>query len=253
MTGLKRLFGQGVIDFGCRGADRHRRPAVCACARPGRNAVAPEAPKRLTTLTVYFTSYEWWLVRWRGDEITCRFIVDHEGLPIGDEIITWCGDILRRVEEHPTLQLARRGRCGDLSGVLSAVLRKQAGPETGRGRTATAQRGSIRERLFTVEPPGNRCEGTPNLQLTGEEPLPNEVIISIQGIYQGEPFTCSGNPCDLPLASRPARRALTSNSGGIPALATRRSITPRRCGCCPGAISCLRKALPPIHGFTMWM
>ena len=48
-------------------------------------------------------------------------------------------------------------------------------------------------------PPENRCSTLPRLHLEGIEPLPNEVIISIQGFLDGVPFNCPGSACDLPL------------------------------------------------------
>jgi hypothetical protein len=45
----------------------------------------------------------------------------------------------------------------------------------------------------------HRCEQLPNLVLNGEEPLPNEQIIRIQGFFNGEAFTCIGSECALPL------------------------------------------------------
>ncbi|MRS05587.1 hypothetical protein EG832_20585, partial [bacterium] len=51
---------------------------------------------RKTTITVEYTAHEWWLVRWKDDEITCRFMVDHEGLPTADEVKTWCGATLEK-------------------------------------------------------------------------------------------------------------------------------------------------------------
>jgi hypothetical protein len=50
-----------------------------------------------------------------------------------------------------------------------------------------------------LAPPQNRCDNLPDLVLTGEEPLPNETIISIHGLLAGEPFSCPGDRCVLPL------------------------------------------------------
>jgi hypothetical protein len=45
----------------------------------------------------------------------------------------------------------------------------------------------------------NLCEFMPNLVITGEEPLPNEEIIGIGGLIDGQPFTCNA-PCHIRLA-----------------------------------------------------
>jgi hypothetical protein len=164
------------------------------------NPDQPEAPKRLTTLNVEYTAYEWWLVRWAGDEITCRFIVDHEGLPIGDEIQTWCGDQLyAEWSRTQPCALSTPGQttqsCNGM--YLHLFESKPAVKEVEVELLPPSVWVSLAG--CNLEPPGNRCVGTPNLLLTGEEPLPNESIISIQGVYQGEPFVCQGNPCTLPL------------------------------------------------------
>lgn len=160
----------------------------------------PEAPKRLTTLRVEYTASEWWLVRWKGDEITCRFIVDHTGLPIGDEIRTWCGDSL--YAEWNRTKPCTLSTPGQTTQVCPGMYlyyfeSKPAVKEV----EVELPLPSVWISLVgcTAEPPGNRCVGSPNLLLTGEEPLPNEVIISIQGVIQGEAFICSGSPCTLPL------------------------------------------------------
>ena len=41
---------------------------------------------RKTTINVEYVAHEWWLVRWKDDEITCRFLVEHEGWPTADEV-----------------------------------------------------------------------------------------------------------------------------------------------------------------------
>lgn len=160
----------------------------------------PEAPKRLTTLTVDYTAYEWWLVRWRGNQIVCRFIIDHEGLPIGDEINTWCGDVYSAewTQSKPCALTSPGQTLQDCPGMYlhffeSKPAKKKVQVELPPPSVWASLSGC------TVEPPGNRCAGAPLLVLTGEEPLPNEAIISISGVYNGDPFNCSGDPCSLPL------------------------------------------------------
>ena len=200
MTGLKRFLARGLLILVVGGLIATAALQSMPVRAQEETPVAPEAPKRLTTLTVDYTAYEWWLVRWRGNEITCRFIIDHEGLPISDEILTWCGDIFHAEWKNTKpCQLSTPGQSVEncpgnyLHFFESKPAKKQVEVELPLPSVWVSLTGC------SVEPPGNRCVGTPQLQLTGEEPLPNEAIISIQGIYQGEPFTCSGNPCNLPL------------------------------------------------------
>ncbi|MRR29708.1 hypothetical protein EG834_05145, partial [bacterium] len=200
MTGLKRFLARGLLILAVGGLIATAAQQSAPVRAQQETPATPEAPKRLTKLTVDYTAYEWWLVRWKGNEITCRFIIDHEGLPISDDILTWCGDIFHAEWKNTKpCQLSTPGQSvQDCPGNYlhffeSKPAKKQVEVELPLPSVWVSLVGC------TVEPPGNRCVGTPQLQLTGEEPLPNESIISIQGIYQGEPFTCSGNPCNLPL------------------------------------------------------
>ena len=48
--------------------------------------------------------------------------------------------------------------------------------------------------------PGERkCSSLPVLLIRGEEPLPNETILSVQGTVNGEPFVCPGSECRVPV------------------------------------------------------
>jgi len=51
----------------------------------------PDTPERKITLVVDYTEYLWWLVKWSNNDISCRFFVEHEGLPTADEIKSFCG------------------------------------------------------------------------------------------------------------------------------------------------------------------
>ncbi|MHB0923903.1 MAG: hypothetical protein ACYC3H_08070 [Bellilinea sp.] len=200
MTGLKRLLARGFLILTVGGLLASAALQSMPVRAQQETPEAPQAPKRLTTLKVEYTASEWWLVRWKGDEITCRFIVDHTGLPIGDEIQTWCGDVL--YAEWNRTQPCTLSTPGQTTQTCPGMYlhffeSKPAVKEV----EVELPLPSVWISLVgcTAEPPGNRCVGSPNLLLTGEEPLPNEVIISIQGVFQGEPFICSGNPCTLPL------------------------------------------------------
>ena len=50
-----------------------------------------EEYQRMTTIVVEYVAHEWWLVRWKENEITCRFLIEHTGWPTADEVETWCG------------------------------------------------------------------------------------------------------------------------------------------------------------------
>ncbi len=156
----------------------------------------PEGYKRLTTLNVSYTAYQWWLVRWKGNDITCQFTVDHDGLPIADEIKTWCGPSLYNEWKATQPCSLDSQNCPGLYLYLysSSPAEKEVQVELPLPSVWVSISGC------SPQPPDNRCDSPPELQLTGEEPLPNEVIISIQGTANGEPFVCNGDSCAIPLA-----------------------------------------------------
>ncbi len=55
----------------------------------------------------------------------------------------------------------------------------------------------------TPKPPENLCAEMPALLLSAEEPLPNEQITGIEGIFNTIPFACEGSSCALPLNITP--------------------------------------------------
>jgi hypothetical protein len=160
----------------------------------------PEAPKRLTTLKINFERHEWWLVRWKDNEITCRFLVEHEGLPIADEIRVWCGATLYNewLATKPCTLSSPEQSLQSCPGLyLYHFTSYPASKEVKVELPLPSVWVSVTD--CTPQPPGNRCESLPNLLLTGEEPLPNETIISIQGTLNGDPFICNGDACAIPL------------------------------------------------------
>lgn len=200
MTGLARILMRGFLVLAVGGLMVFSALQSLPVRAQEENPETAEAPKRLTKLKVDYTASEWWLVRWYGNEVTCRFIIDHTGLPIGDEIRTWCGDDLyAEWSKTKPCTLSTPGlttqSCPGM--YLFFFESKPAVKEVEVELPPPSVWVSLAN--CSIEPPGNRCLGSPILLLTGVEPLPNETIISIQGVFQGEPFVCNGNPCSLPL------------------------------------------------------
>jgi len=157
-------------------------------------------PPRETTLTVQYTASEWWLVRYAGNEIVCRFTVDHEGQPTSAEVKESCGDAfhkewLKTAECDPKIQSTDPAQCG---GMYFYFFESRPATKTVNVQLPLPSVWLSLEGC-QIEPPGNRCAGTPVLKFTGEEPLPNEMIIAIAGYYDGEPFICQDLHCNLPL------------------------------------------------------
>ena len=60
-------------------------------------AQTEEPTSRQITITVSYTEYEWWLIQWADNQILCRIIVDHAGLPTPDEVLKACGQVYYEV------------------------------------------------------------------------------------------------------------------------------------------------------------
>jgi hypothetical protein len=154
---------------------------------------------RTTKIKVPFTSYKWWLIRYSNNQIACSFAVEHEGLPTSDDIQALC-DAKTFAEWKTTIpcQVGKVVSISQCPGFYLLPLDSSSG-----------------EREIEIElplpvvwisvancnprPPDNRCSTLPNLLLTASEPLPNETIIRVQGTIGGEPFSCMGSTCSVPL------------------------------------------------------
>jgi hypothetical protein len=164
-------------------------------------SVSAQDGVRSTTIIVPYTEYEWWLIAWSDNTIHCRFYTDHEGLPTIEDVFKFCGEELGTVWlntppcKPPADQVFKINEC---KGLYLHLVSSQS-----------------KEREVIIElpppvvwvdlvgcsptPPENFCFTIPDLLLIGEEPLPNERIVAIHGTYNGDPFTCEGDTCRLPL------------------------------------------------------
>jgi len=156
---------------------------------------------RKTIITVDYTAQEWWLVRWKNDDITCRFMVDHEGLPTADEVKTWCGTTLENEWVHTKpCNLEEYG--GDIKKCPGLYMNYfQSYPST-REVEVELPLPNVWLTLQDCEliSPYNTCESLPSLRFIGEESLANEAIIRIQGTIDHEPFSCAGDVCSIPIS-----------------------------------------------------
>ncbi len=169
------------------------------------NSAAAQTPSRQTTIIVPVTEYEWWMIRWSDNQISCRILVDHEGIPTAGEVLDGCGTELYNawLATPPCKQIVKGNQN------TSAC--------TGYYMHLASSRPVEREVVIELPvpviwlylegcspvPPDNYCTTLPSLLLVGEEPLPNEKITSIQGTYGDLPFYCDGDRCVLPLKATP--------------------------------------------------
>jgi len=160
----------------------------------------PEEYIRKTIITVDYTAHEWWLVRWKNDDITCRFLVDHEGLPTADEVNTWCGASLEKewAKTNPCTYEVNGGDTHQCPGLYMNYFQSYPSQREVEVELPLPQ---VWLALADCElsAPQNTCKNLPSLKFIGEEPLANETIIRIQGSIDGEPFSCPGDVCSIPL------------------------------------------------------
>ncbi len=149
-------------------------------------------------MIVQYTDYEWWLLNWVDNQLMCIIHVDHEGVPDTNDVYTACGKALGdQWFTTPACKINKEGQkvCQGLYLHLVSTQPKEKEvivelpPPTAW----------VNLEGCTPAPPDNLCPEIPVLVITGEEPLPEHQIISIQGTYDEEPFYCAGAVCQLPL------------------------------------------------------
>jgi hypothetical protein len=166
-----------------------------------QSSVPEETPPRQASLVVPFTEYEWWIIRWSNNQILCRVLIDHDGLPTGPEIFADCGNTVYDlwnatpsclVSEDPS---AAAQEC---SGVYLFFVTNRPAEKT---ILVDLPPPSVWVTLADCSPTANEnlCPNIPSLLLTGEEPLPNEGIVAIYAVINNRKITCQGSTCLIPL------------------------------------------------------
>ncbi len=161
-------------------------------------SVTPTATlaSRIKTVPVTFTWYDWWMARWENNEVICRILIEHEGQPNLAEIRHACGDLL--YNEWKATQPCNLADIATCRGMYLHYVRSFPGK---RNVEVVLPQPKIWISLADCDPAPtiNRCTNLPSLLLSGEEQLPNENIIRIQGTLAGDAFSCPGDTCILPL------------------------------------------------------
>jgi len=167
----------------------------------GENAAA-QAPQRQATIVVTYTENEWWMMAWETNQLLCIILVDHDGLPTAEEVLNACGELnydLWLNTPPCTLNPEKKQSVNECEGVY---LHRVSFQEKQRDVIVELPLPSVWVNLSgcTPTPPENLCPVIPTLILTGQEPLPNERITAINGLYDGVPFRCESSVCELPLS-----------------------------------------------------
>ena len=159
-----------------------------------------DGPARKATITVSYTTYEWWLLTWSSSQVVCQVYIEHEGWPEIEEVQYFCGDDILEDWLNTSActfsdELTDAAQCPGLYLYLSSVTPGER--EIELDLLPPSVYVDIED--CNPQPPENRCETLPSLHLVAEEPLPNENIISIQGYIGDEAFNCEGDNCAIPL------------------------------------------------------
>jgi hypothetical protein len=176
---------------------QHPAPAAAQDEAP---TPTPETPTRQVYLNVDYTLYTWWLMRWSTNHADCAIYIEHPGLPTSDEIYTACGAGL--TSEWANTQPCPQAETGLNLDQCPGMYLHPVG-ETSERRKVVVDLPLPKVWVTLSDcnpvPPQDQCSSMPFLTLTGQEPLPNEAIIRIQGTLNGEPFSCPGDSCNIPL------------------------------------------------------
>jgi len=167
--------------------------------------VEADQPARETTLLVSYTQSEWWLLRWNSNVIVCAILVDHEGYPTGKEIYKACGNqVFSEWQSTPPCYELSDGK-GDVSNCSGLYLHLVSTTPKQKEIKVQLPKPKVWINLVGCDPvpPEHYCAKLPALHFSGEEPLPNERIIAINGVYNDMPFSCEGDSCTIPLRVTP--------------------------------------------------
>lgn len=168
--------------------------------------VSAQITARQSKMLVPYTEYEWWLIRFLDNQIQCQVYVDHEGLPTIKEVVKECGiSLADQWWKTPVCNPNKPStECQGLYVLLFTSTPKE------REVVVELPPPVVWLELEGCDPtpPDNLCTTLPTLVMTGDEPLPDQHIVAIQGMYDGEPFHCIGDICKIPLRSTPLQGVL---------------------------------------------
>jgi hypothetical protein len=174
-------------------------PVLAQIVTPTPTSNLELGASRKTSINIPFTSYQWWLIRYSNNQIVCSFSVEHEGLPTPSDVLTFCDQ--RVYNEWVTTEPCNQAEVSALNACPGFYLHLVSSAPGERPIEIDLPVPSAWVSIANCnpQPADRRCTTLPTLLINGEEPLPNENIISIQGDIGGEPFRCMGETCSIPL------------------------------------------------------
>lgn len=165
-------------------------PASGTTSTPASETNPPPGPDRFSIITVDYISYEWDLVNWKDRAEVCSIIIDHDGMPLPEEVYRDCGTIIySNWMSQPLCNLNNAANCEGYFAGLSTTRPKQK--EIAMQLPAASAWITLEDCEPVFSTSTNICETKPTLVISGREPLPNETILRVEGTYNGQPFSCA--------------------------------------------------------------
>ena len=150
----------------------------------------PPGPDRFSVITVDYTAYEWNLLTWKNKTFACSVIVDHEGMPLPEEVYRDCGNTIYKTWiTQPPCIIREYKLCVGYYAVQIGSEQKEK--EISMQLAPASAWISLEDCEPVLSTSTNICETKPSIVFTGQEPLPNETIIKIEGTYDGQSFDCA--------------------------------------------------------------
>jgi len=151
----------------------------------------PPGPDRFSVIAVNYTAYEWHLITWQGQKLACSIVVDHEGMPLLDEVYRDCGTAIYETwVTQPPCNIHDISTCKGYFAVLISSEAKEK--EIAMELPAASAWISVEDCQPVYSTATHICETKPTIVISGQEPLPNETIQRIEGTYDGQTFICEG-------------------------------------------------------------
>jgi hypothetical protein len=149
----------------------------------------PPGPDRYTVIAVEYNAYEWYMVKWKNQQVACSVIIDHEGTPLPWEVYRDCGESV--YDTWVTQKPCYSNKKYTCEGYYTFLIDSWPAEKEIAMQLAPASAWISLEDCEPVYSSGTHiCESNPVLVISGREPLPNESIIRIEGTYDGQPFDC---------------------------------------------------------------
>ncbi len=165
----------------------------------GSSYAAGDGSHRQAEISVAYTEFEWWLLRWSDNELVCQVYADHEGLPEGSEVLEYCGQ--ERFKEWMATGPCLGVSANNITACPGLYIHYIASKKKQRTVIVDLPEESVWVTMVgcSPKPMNNFCTNIPSLLLIAEEPLPNQYPLAVHGTIGGESFTCSGPICNVPL------------------------------------------------------